>query len=110
MRWKPSANFIRHTVSLLLITVGGLYLWKDTVKPIVDSATKSDSLSKSVWMGVKYMKLQQRSEELAREQEKERELEREKQRALEKQKELELLRNPQGTAPVETGKPDALPK
>ena len=54
MKWKPSDRFIQVCAGGVLILVSALFLWKDTIRPILRANFDLESLSNTLKQGVHY--------------------------------------------------------
>ncbi len=85
MKWKPSDRFIQVCVGGLLILTSALFLWKDTIQPILRANFDLESLSNTLKLGVRYWSWKDHAEE-ARRKALEADLERMKRSSLEEKK------------------------
>ena len=55
MSWKPSDKFIQVSAGLLLITISGIFLWRNTLKPISTGLRRDGVLSANLKQGLNYL-------------------------------------------------------
>ncbi|MEI6872126.1 MAG: hypothetical protein WCL08_07580 [Verrucomicrobiota bacterium] len=66
MRVSTRDRLIQISFGLLLVLLSGWYLWHDTIKVLVDRKVAPDTIGDVVKLGVHYMAMQARAEELAK--------------------------------------------
>lgn len=64
MSAKPSDRLLQIVLGLLVFLASGLYLWRDTVLPILNSKGSLGGVVDSVRMGARYLSWKERAEEV----------------------------------------------
>ncbi len=60
---KPSERLLQVALGILLIVASGLYLWRDTLLPILRTKPSLEGISDAVRLGVRYWSWKDRAEE-----------------------------------------------
>jgi hypothetical protein len=92
MKGPPSERLIQVLLGILILTASGLYLWRNTVRPILKVSPSLDSVAETVRLGDRYTSWKDRMEDV-------------RAKALEADRERLHSRDKAGSAGDEAGNP-----